>query len=112
MRKAVASRLDNGRMLTLALRNFKTLLLDSERFGGGLHFPALSPALIAPKRQAAPRFAPEIPLSVAAVPHPKSPASAESAALSKSTDLRLTHPAPSLPLPDLIPLEIQFLIGK
>ena len=57
------------------------------------------PAMTAPKRQAAPRFAPEISLSVAAVPHPKSPALAEPAALSKSTHLRLTHPAPIRPLP-------------
>ena len=62
--------------------------------------------------QAAPRFAPEIPLSAAAVPHPKSPASAESALISKSTDLRLTHPAPTLPLPDPIPLKIQFPISN
>ena len=58
--------------------------------------------------QAAPRFTPEIPLSVAAVPHPKSPASAEPATLSKSTDLRLTRTAPTMPLPDPIPLKIQF----
>ncbi len=62
--------------------------------------------------QAAPRFAPEIPLSVAAVPHPKSPASAEPAALSKSTDLRLTHPNPTIPLPDPIPLKIQSPISN
>jgi hypothetical protein len=51
------------------------------------------------KRQAAPRFAPEIPLSSAAVPHPSSPASAEPVALSKSTHLRRTHPNPTIPLP-------------
>jgi len=62
----------------------------------------------APKRQAAPRFAPAIPLSVAVVPRPKSPASAEPVALSKSTDLRLTHRAPTVPLPNPIPLKIQF----
>ena len=71
------------------------------------------PAMIAPKkRQAAPRFAPAIPLSVAAVPYPKSPASSAPAALSKSTDLRLTHPAPTMPLPDPIPLKIQSPISN
>ena len=66
------------------------------------------PALLAPKRQAAPRFAPAPTLSVAAVPRPKSPASFEPAALSKSSHWRLTHPAPTKPLPDPIPLKIQF----
>ena len=56
------------------------LRLDSERFGGP-HPINAQPELIAPKRQAAPRFAPAIPLSVAVVPRPKSPASAEPAAL-------------------------------
>ena len=55
------------------------------------------PALHAPKRQAAPRFAPALPLSVVAVPRPKSPTFSEPAALSKSTDLRLTHPASTCP---------------
>gem|GEM_PF-5109314 len=54
--------------------------------------------MLAAKRQAEPQFAPEMPVSVAALPHPKSLASAEPAALSKSTDLRLTHPAPTMPL--------------
>ena len=64
--------------------------------------------MIAPKRQAEPRFAPEIPLSVAAVPRPKAPASPEPAAVSKSTHLRLTRPNPTIPLPDPIPLKSSF----
>ena len=65
------------------------LRLDPER-SGGLPRRIASPAMIAPKRQAAPGFAPAIPLS-AAVPHPKSPSSAAPAAISKSTDLHLRN---------------------
>ena len=70
------------------------------------------PEQLAHKRQAEPRFAPESPLSAAAIPRPKSPALAEPAALSKSTDLRLTHPNPTIPLPDPIPLKIQSPISN
>jgi hypothetical protein len=49
--------------------------------------------------QAAPRFAPAIPLSAAAVPRPKSPASSEPAALSKLTHFPLLHPKPTMPIP-------------
>ena len=67
---------------------------------------------LAPKRQAEPRFAPGSPLSAAAaVPRPKSPALSVPAALSESTDLRITHPNPTMRLPDPIPLKIKFPIS-
>ena len=65
--------------------------------------------MIAPQRQAAPRFAPEIPLSAAVVPLLKSRASSEPAVISKSSDLRLTHPNLTMRLPDPIPLKSSFL---
>ena len=88
-------------------RNFKTRCSltpsDSE-----LTTRSSPPRADAPKRQAEPRLAPEIPLSVAAVPRPKSPSLSAPVAISKSTDLRLNHPNPTMPLPDPIPLKIQF----
>jgi hypothetical protein len=69
--------------------------------------PPCLPAIFDPKkRRAKPQFPPEIPLSVAAVPRPKSQRLSGPAVISKSTHLRLAHPTPPCPYPPPPPIQV------
>jgi len=104
----LAARIKNPILLQAVVRHVEFMKV----VGGGYRPPVMGTLPDTEPLANAIYVAPEISLSVAVVSRPKAPASPESAAISKSTDVRLTHRAPTMPLPDLIPLKIQSPISR